>query len=897
MLSREDFAEFFEALHGPGVRPFAWQEKLLDHVISTGRWPEQVAAPTGAGKSSVVEVHVFACALAALGAGARVPRRLAVVVNRRALTDAHADRAARLRDELAQAPDGDHGVLGRVRDALVSLRPPEALDRAPLVVTTMRGAAATDRAWLNAPEACAVLCMTPAMWASSLLFRSYGASRFARPRLAGLLALDAAVVLDEAHLNRQVLLTARRVSQLSARSADRLGLPGLQVVEMTATPSQTTDATIGVERGDLDRDPRLAGRVQAAKTAVYAPTDHWPANGTMKSKYRDVIVNRVVSAVEEARELVPDAADGTHAPRTVGCVLNRVESATEVAKELRDKHGLECRLWVGRMRPWDLEQLRREDPGLFDVSGSQRVDVLMATQTVEVGVDLDLAAMVTELASGSALAQRAGRVNRLGDRQRGSVVVVGPPPETELTKDALPYRAADLAEGRDWVLARADDGDLSPLAVSEDPPSPEQPRRILWQRPEPWDAALWAKTSMDLVIEPELDLWLRDDLEPEVGTVGVVLRDLATLPDTTACETLLRAVPPQEIEVFPARITTARAVVERLAKADDVPLEQAVLWRDGEALPLGQSAWAASEADAVGWALRPGDVLVLDASTPLLTEGVVTDGGADTGAPVPAQDLGGITAIVTDRDKLERLSRLEADELEREFPGESLEWSPGWDPDAATPPAWLVVRSSVVVDDESDTRSAWSRTRRVLLADHSAAVSGRVEALAGGLGLEPLPTRALAEAGRWHDVGKADERFQVMLGRRDGGEALAKSGGRPPRSVQRAWADAGLPPGWRHELASAAAYWEQAGREGTDAQERDLVTRLVGTSHGRGRPIFNHDPVTAGPACLEALGELVGEGEWESLIARTDRSFGPWGTAYVEALLRAADCTISAEGK
>ena len=42
----------------------------------------------------------------------------------------------------------------------------------------------------------------------------------------------------------------------------------------------------------------------------------------------------------------------------------------------------------------------------------------------------------------------------------------------------------------------------------------------------------------------------------------------------------------------------------------------------------------------------------------------------------------------------------------------------------------------------------------------------------------------------------------------------------------------------------------------------------------------------------------MGEGEWESLIARTDRQLGPFGgTAYLEALLRAADCTISMEGK
>ena len=98
-------------------------------------------------------------------------------------------------------------------------------------------------------------------------------------------------------------------------------------------------------------------------------------------------------------------------------------------------------------------------------------------------------------------------------------------------------------------------------------------------------------------------------------------------------------------------------------------------------------------------------------------------------------------------------------------------------------------------------------------------------------------------------------------------------------------------------MASAAAYWERTAAGGPEQNIRDLVTRLVGTSHGRGRPLFDHDPVTAGPDHRSALESLVGEGEWESLIARTDRTWGPWGTAYLEALLRAADCTISAEGK
>lgn len=904
MLSIEDFGDFFEAVHGAGRRPFSWQEDLLTCLVSTGAWPEQIAAPTGAGKSSVIEVHVFANALAAVGVGARVPRRLAVVVNRRALTDAHAERAGGIRELLGNPQDPGAGVVERVRDALVSLRPEEAELREPLVVTTMRGAAVTDRAWLNSPEACAVLCMTPDMWGSSLLFRSYGASRLARPRLAGLLALDAAIVLDEAHLNRQLLVTARRVGRLCAVSAERLGVPALQAVEMTATPSGEASRVVGVTRESIACDSRLAGRVRAPKTIRYVGTESWPDKGQMTAKYRDAVVEQVIDAVGRARELLPDPPDGqagTHPPRSVGCVLNRVDSAVQVAKELRKK-GLTCRLWVGRMRPWDLERLRGEDPGLFGPAGSAHTDVLVATQTVEVGVDLDLVAMVTELASGSALAQRAGRVNRLGLRERGDVIVLGPPADREIKTDVLPYLKVDLIAGRAWAVERAQSGDLSPLAVSENPPEPDAPRRVLYQRPEPWDAALWSKTSMDLVVEPELDLWLRDDLDPEESAVGVVVRDLGQLPDATARESLVRAVPPQEQEIYPTTVATARSLVSRMVDKQAAVLESSVLWRDGDSLAEWQACVARPEADSATIArlLRPGDLLVLDCAAAILTEGVVARDGEESGEPVPSSELEGISEIMTDSDELMRLARMETEELAAEFPGCECQWPPGWDPEGGIGPAWLVVRSRETVDDETDERSAWSRNRRVLLADHNAAVSDRAGGLGERIGLLPRPAAVLGEAGLWHDVGKEDERFQALLGRRDpeASAPLAKSGGRPPRSVRRAWADAGLPVGWRHELASAAAYWAHAeGEADVDPERRDLVTRLVGTSHGRGRPLFDHDPATAGPAHTEALAELVGEGEWESLIARTDRVWGPWGTAYLEALVRAADCSISAEGK
>lgn len=886
MLSVDEFAAFFSAVHD-GAQPYRWQVELLKSVVATGRWPEQIAAPTGSGKSAVVEVHVFANALAACGAGERPPRRMAVVVNRRALTDAHADRVNHIQDLLEVAPD-DGGVLARVREALARLRPESESGAPVLVAATMRGAAVGDRGWLQAPEACAVLCMTPAMWGSSLLFRSYGSSVMARPRLAGLLALDAVVVVDEAHLSRQLVVTGRRVGELTRNSSDALGVPSLQVVEMTATPTDQAVRTAGVTRSGLEDDAALASRAQAPKSVSYVATDAWPSNGTMSKAYCSAVVDQVLAQVKAVE------AAGDAGPRTVGCVLNRVRSAVEVAAELRAR-GLRCAVWVGRMREWDLAEMRRTNPGLFTPLGDATIDVLVANQTVEVGVDLDLAGLVTELASGSALAQRAGRVNRMGLRSKAPVVVLGPDQGTSITKDVEPYRANDLEAARAWVRAREESGDLSPIAVAEQPPSPETPRRRLWQRPEVWDVSLWSRTSQQLFADPELDLWLQDDLSVETEPAGVVVRRLDDLADAASCESLVAVVPPIAAEVYPARIVTLRRLVQTWSEAPERPLERSVLWRAGEPVAEWQ-AIVDQGGTAPARQVRPGDILVVDESLEFLTEGIAVPGGSETGAAVPWTAHLDVVAVVTDREILSPLSSLTPDAMAEVLGGE-VELPASWD--EAAGPAWAVIRRGRVVDAESEERSMTSSAGPVTLAEHNAAVASRSREITEAIGLAAEASRLVDTAARWHDVGKEDARFQRMLGASEGAGAqrLAKSGARGRRSTWRAWADSGLPSGWRHELASAAAYWEATASGDGSSQDRDLVTRLVGTSHGRGRPTFDYGAAVAGPQHAEALAELLDDGEWESVIARTDRRWGPWGTAYLEAVLRAADTTVSSEGR
>ncbi|WP_448631114.1 hypothetical protein [Cellulomonas soli] len=222
-LDVEQFGVYFEALHGHA--PFRWQRRLLEHVVSTGTWPEVIDAPTGSGKSSVIDVHVFANAIWASGASSqRGPRRLAITVDRRALVDGHAEHARRIADVLSKAlEDSAPPILTAVAGALAQMRAFSGSDgdpRGPFDVAILRGGRPASRGWLDDPAACQVIAATPDMWGSRVLFRGYGSSRWARPRAAGLLALDSVLVLDEAHLNRRAA-DDRPAGQRSGRAAGR----------------------------------------------------------------------------------------------------------------------------------------------------------------------------------------------------------------------------------------------------------------------------------------------------------------------------------------------------------------------------------------------------------------------------------------------------------------------------------------------------------------------------------------------------------------------------------------------------------------------------------------------------------------------------------------------------
>jgi CRISPR-associated endonuclease/helicase Cas3 len=223
--------------------------------------------------------------------------------------------------------------------------------------------------------------------------------------------------------------------------------------------------------------------------------------------------------------------------------------------------------------------------------------------------------------------------------------------------------------------------------------------------------------------------------------------------------------------------------------------------------------------------------------------------------------------------------------------------------------ARIVVRDRRRAIADEDLRQVFtpSDAEPVLLRAHQRDVAHRARLIAAALQLPEDLASALSVAGEHHDDGKADRRFQeVRLGLPSAGvpgvgEPLAKSlPGKTPREVLERQAAGGLPSRWRHEQRSVVDAWPTVRVvPGIDAQ---LALRLIGTSHGHGRSGFPHASAELAGGdddaqWQELAAELFDLGGWDELIEVTQVRYGVWGCAFLEALLRAADCQVSGEGR
>ncbi len=206
---------------------------------------------------------------------------------------------------------------------------------------------------------------------------------------------------------------------------------------------------------------------------------------------------------------------------------------------------------------------------------------------------------------------------------------------------------------------------------------------------------------------------------------------------------------------------------------------------------------------------------------------------------------------------------------------------------------------------DTEDESAQFIGDKVWLTDHLDDVGDLARRLAARCGLPDEIASDLALAGRLHDLGKADPRFQVILHGDELAAAiadkhLAKSGmtdlGRRERDLLQQLSR--YPVGARHEILSVAMIQEHLVMD--SSHDRDLVLHLVGSHHGWCRPfappVVDPEPVKA----VAVLDSVRYEASSDHGLARLDsgvadrfwrlvRRYGWHGLAWLEAILRLAD--------
>ena len=920
-----DFAAFYHAVHGHP--PFPWQERLLASFLAH-EWPSTLALPTASGKTSVLDVWAFALALQAGQPAAQrtLPLRLVFVIDRRLVVDAVTQHA----EQLVYALTHDSGVSAEVARHLRRFG-----GEAPLAVTALRGGMYRDETWSTWPNQPTVVVSTVDQVGSRLLFRGYGLSPYQWPVHAGLVGHDVGYVVDEAHLSHPFIETLRSVRHYRQRWAQQpLGTP-FHVLVMSATPPPSEQA-FHLQADDV-RHPVLRQRLQATKRArlLRAHDSTFPA-----------------TVIREAQRLA--ASEGVH---VVGIVVNRVETARRVFEALRRE--AEAVLLTGRIRPYDRDQLLqawlpRIEAGRAPVPGPLYV---VATQTIEVGANVDFDALVTEAAPLSALRQRFGRLDRLGWRKCSEAVIILRRTRHDPVYQGRAQAAFEWLEDhatREGQPATIDFGiqALDALLQTANPPPPvEDPHPAPVLLPTFLD--LWVQTHPAPAPTPDVAPFLHGP-QPQALDVYVVWRADLRAGQEPEWADIVALLPPRLPEALPVPIAAVRAWLSHQAPTvvsdvEGAPLDPAAAdtgrsprrvlrWRGEETTPE-QDLIPARE-------LRPGDTLVVPASW----------GGADAWGwhpegTDPVADIAEACQQGRPRGGLSRL-RVHPALLQQWLPQEAYENAhlrlqevlkaladPGEDEGSSAQAAllglevlasvgaqWgraqvdpmqmlpypgakpagilLTTGSPAWLTDEDDTSLL---TRPVPLAPHLEGVGAWSRHFAEGCGLPPEIGHDLELAGRWHDLGKMEPRFQILLhagnplAAATAPEPLAKSGMDPSHRAALRWAreQSGLPRGFRHEFVSVALL-DANPQLLQEAHDAELVRYLVGVHHGRGRPF---PPVVVDPDPQPCAGVYRGhpiearsdhglervESGWVDLFWRLVRRYGYWGLAYLEALLRQAD--------
>jgi CRISPR-associated endonuclease/helicase Cas3 len=367
----------------PGVPPYGYQARLARDGL-----PAVLQAPTGSGKTGIILAWLWR---RLHGPDPdTTPRRLIFALPQRTLVEQVAGEVGRW---LANLNLGDRVALHLV----------------------MGGEGRTQREWRLEMHRPAIVVGTIDSLVSKALNRGYGISRATYPIDFALVTNGAQWVIDEIQLGPESTTTLRQLAAFARcyPTAEPFGLTCMSatvpdwLLGTVDNPTPASDEVLRIESDE--RVGELAARLDATRTVRRLPAE--PGN------YR-----AVAAAVRERHR----------AGTLTLVVVNSVDTARAIYDALRGD-GPHLTLLHSRFRGVERERLVNrvtEEPGHTD-------HIVVSTQVVEAGMDLNASTLVTEAAPWPSVVQRAGRCNRTG-RVADADLWWLPPHKPE------PYEKADI---------------------------------------------------------------------------------------------------------------------------------------------------------------------------------------------------------------------------------------------------------------------------------------------------------------------------------------------------------------------------------------------------------------------------------------------------------------------
>jgi CRISPR-associated endonuclease/helicase Cas3 len=531
-----EFPELFRRARGAAEDPYPHQT-----LIAERGFPELFVSPTGTGKTEAVVLGWLYRLLFHPDEHVRraTPRWLVIALPTRGLVEQTHHRVATwIANVELGSTVATHSVMG--------------------------GEGWDDRDWRLAPTGPAVFVGTVDMLLSRALNRGYADRRWNWPISFGLFNNGTQWVFDEVQLMEVATKTSRQLQ--SFRESFGTILP---------TASTWMSATIDPELLRTVDRREIASTIDAA---ALTPLPE-PLERRIRAPKRVAEVTAPEDKLRYAAELAAAVLQRHRADGLTLVVVNTVERAIATWKALNSEmpKAAEVVLLHRRFRPPD-----RSAAATRALSQPTSGRIVVSTQVLEAGIDLDATVLVTEAAPWPSLVQRAGRCNRRGARSDAVLAWIEPP-------SAAPYHEADV-EAATGVLRALEGDEVSPASMVDRGPAP---RPLVLPVIRRRDLLQLFDTTPDLTgNDVDVSRYIRDGDDRDVYVLWRTSTDPGSGPGG----------PPHRDELCPAPLPEVRKLIERAGWGK--------AWRIDHLASRRRQGWVHCRRDD----LRPGAIVAVDAT-------------------------------------------------------------------------------------------------------------------------------------------------------------------------------------------------------------------------------------------------------------------------------------------